>query len=49
MASIYVEKLCQKVDYRVSLIDSKDKWKIQELAKRREARAEAWQKAEKEQ
>lgn len=41
MASIYADKLSQKADYRTSLIEHKDKWKVDELTEKREVRVEA--------
>ncbi|CAM6089588.1 unnamed protein product [Calypogeia fissa] len=44
-ANISADKINLKSDYRKELIQSRDKWKAEDLAERREARAEAsWQR-----
>ncbi|CAM6128962.1 unnamed protein product [Calypogeia fissa] len=40
-AAIYAEKNAQKADFRLNLIQSRDKWKSEDLEERRQARLEA--------
>ncbi|CAM6129118.1 unnamed protein product [Calypogeia fissa] len=40
-AAIYAEKNAQKADFRLNLIQSRDKWKAEDLEERRQARLEA--------